>query len=577
MPHMYRLLILDGHNSHCTYPFIKFAAAHRIIIICLPSHTTHALQPCDVGVFGPLARAWKFQVTKASQENMPITKANLLLYYHKARTIALKPSTILSSFRKTGIYPFDRNAIPTSAFEPAKNTTTQAAQPLPAQLPSLLTPIPSPAASAAVLTPNSTPAASAAPSSLSHDVGTPEDDHSADPVVPETNPVVDEDSDMIADITVEPEPTRRYAIQLPPPLPNSALRQALQSENMMLRDIIEKAGAVLERDYAQMKLMDLENERLRQKAFSKDKQKAANKKQNSGQARHMTAPEMMDLLARQTWESAMGDLFKEVSEIFKARKKEIDIHHKAIADEKKAEEKARKAAERQAKKKEAEAEKARVQAERAASCGRGRGRGQGRGQSRGRGGRGQVGGTRKMETTPESGCEEVSDAESTLTDENDIPIVETIADSKDRVQRACRARAPRFFPDDDEEEIVPLVVRPRPRPRPRFRQVAESEQGPVPGVSSAHDTGIQLAEDVGMAPLVVRPRPRPQPRFCQVAEPEQLEGPAPGVISAHDTGVQLAEDVGMDVDHAAQFVVGDDENQLPMTQRRSKRLAVKGK
>jgi hypothetical protein len=65
----------------------------------------------------------------------------------------------------------------------------------------------------------------------------------------------------------------------------------------MLRDIIEKAGVVLEQDYAQMKLMDLENERLRQKAFAKDQRKAVRKKLASGQARHMTAPEMMDLLA----------------------------------------------------------------------------------------------------------------------------------------------------------------------------------------------------------------------------------------------------------------------------------------
>ena len=52
----YRLLILDGHNSHCTLIFCKYAADNKIIIICLPSHTTHALQPCDVGAFGPLAR-----------------------------------------------------------------------------------------------------------------------------------------------------------------------------------------------------------------------------------------------------------------------------------------------------------------------------------------------------------------------------------------------------------------------------------------------------------------------------------------------------------------------------------------
>ena len=151
-PQEFRLLILDGHNSHCTYPFIKFSAEHRILIICLPSHTTHALQPCDVGVFGPLTHAWKSQVTQASQDNVPITKYNLLRYYHNAQSIALKPSTIQSTFRKTGIYPLNCNAIPESAFEPAKNTTTEAAQPLPAQLPPSLvpTPNPSPAVSAAV-------------------------------------------------------------------------------------------------------------------------------------------------------------------------------------------------------------------------------------------------------------------------------------------------------------------------------------------------------------------------------------------------------------------------------------------
>jgi hypothetical protein len=43
------------------------------------------------------------------------------------------------------------------------------------------------------------------------------------------------------------------------------------------------------------------------------------KKLASGQAHHMTAPEMMDLLTQKTWESAMGDLFKKISEQFKAQ------------------------------------------------------------------------------------------------------------------------------------------------------------------------------------------------------------------------------------------------------------------
>ncbi|KAF8230968.1 hypothetical protein L208DRAFT_1022199, partial [Tricholoma matsutake] len=86
----------NGHNSHCTYPFIKISAEHHIIIICLPSHTTHTLQPCDIGVFSPLACAWKSQVTQASQKDILITKSNLLQYYYEAQSIALKPTTIQS-------------------------------------------------------------------------------------------------------------------------------------------------------------------------------------------------------------------------------------------------------------------------------------------------------------------------------------------------------------------------------------------------------------------------------------------------------------------------------------------------
>ena len=104
----YRLLILDGHNSHCTYRFCKFVANHNIIVICLPSHMTHTLQPCDIACFGPLASAWKSEVNSASADYVEITKRNLLVFYAKAREHALKRSTIISAFAKTGIWPFNR-------------------------------------------------------------------------------------------------------------------------------------------------------------------------------------------------------------------------------------------------------------------------------------------------------------------------------------------------------------------------------------------------------------------------------------------------------------------------------------
>src|SRR5258706_5214924 len=39
-----RLLVVDGHSSHFSLGFLEYAQANRIIVLCLPAHTTHQLQ-----------------------------------------------------------------------------------------------------------------------------------------------------------------------------------------------------------------------------------------------------------------------------------------------------------------------------------------------------------------------------------------------------------------------------------------------------------------------------------------------------------------------------------------------------
>ena len=52
------LLIYDGHGSHEKYKLLQLAKENNSILFSLPPHTTHKLQPLDVGVFGPFACAW---------------------------------------------------------------------------------------------------------------------------------------------------------------------------------------------------------------------------------------------------------------------------------------------------------------------------------------------------------------------------------------------------------------------------------------------------------------------------------------------------------------------------------------
>jgi hypothetical protein len=54
----YRLLILDGHESHHSTDFEKYCKANKITTLCMPAHASHLLQPLDVGCFAVLNKAY---------------------------------------------------------------------------------------------------------------------------------------------------------------------------------------------------------------------------------------------------------------------------------------------------------------------------------------------------------------------------------------------------------------------------------------------------------------------------------------------------------------------------------------
>lgn len=47
-----RVLILDGHESHVTGNFIAHCMDNNILLLRLSPHTSHLLQPLDIGLFG---------------------------------------------------------------------------------------------------------------------------------------------------------------------------------------------------------------------------------------------------------------------------------------------------------------------------------------------------------------------------------------------------------------------------------------------------------------------------------------------------------------------------------------------
>jgi hypothetical protein len=63
----YRLLVCDNYSSHVFLEFLEFAQEHQIIVIGLPSHTSHFLQPLDVVLFQPYKHYHKEAVLQATQ------------------------------------------------------------------------------------------------------------------------------------------------------------------------------------------------------------------------------------------------------------------------------------------------------------------------------------------------------------------------------------------------------------------------------------------------------------------------------------------------------------------------------
>lgn len=116
-----QLLILDSHSSHEVLGLLQEAVRENIIILAMPPHTSHHLQPLDKCVFGPFSHAYDKACTDLLSEHpdLLINKTTWPRVFNTAYTAAFTKENIVSGFRATGIWPPNPSAIPESAFAPS--------------------------------------------------------------------------------------------------------------------------------------------------------------------------------------------------------------------------------------------------------------------------------------------------------------------------------------------------------------------------------------------------------------------------------------------------------------------------
>lgn len=113
------ILLMDNHESHCSYEAVKYAKENGIVFVTFPPHYTHRLQPLDVGILG----AFKSKM-EISMNDWMAMNAGKKIKIHDLAHLTKEPfiqsfnqHNITKVFKKTGLWLFSRLAFTDEDFD----------------------------------------------------------------------------------------------------------------------------------------------------------------------------------------------------------------------------------------------------------------------------------------------------------------------------------------------------------------------------------------------------------------------------------------------------------------------------
>jgi hypothetical protein len=108
----YRMLVLDGHESHVSAEFEEYCKENNIITICLPPHSSHLTQPLDVGCFSVLKKMYGAEIEHFIKARIThIAKPEFFLAFRAAFYRTFSTENVLGGFRGSGLIPYDPQAV----------------------------------------------------------------------------------------------------------------------------------------------------------------------------------------------------------------------------------------------------------------------------------------------------------------------------------------------------------------------------------------------------------------------------------------------------------------------------------
>ncbi|MCG8044800.1 MAG: hypothetical protein N0E48_03810, partial [Candidatus Thiodiazotropha endolucinida] len=120
-PERPQVLISDGHESHNHLEFVEKARDEQIILVELPSKTSHWTQPFDRSVFKSLKSNWNDNINEFTvQTGVAVGHGQFFRLFSKSWKMSMSASNITNGFVATGIIPYNPGIIPNEAYEPAE-------------------------------------------------------------------------------------------------------------------------------------------------------------------------------------------------------------------------------------------------------------------------------------------------------------------------------------------------------------------------------------------------------------------------------------------------------------------------
>lgn len=99
-----RMLVLNSHESYISADPEAYCNQHNIVTISLPPHSSHLIQPLDVGIFSPLKRAYGAEINLFILAHVNyITKVEFLSAYHAAYNRVMNKENIAGGFHGAGL------------------------------------------------------------------------------------------------------------------------------------------------------------------------------------------------------------------------------------------------------------------------------------------------------------------------------------------------------------------------------------------------------------------------------------------------------------------------------------------